>query len=741
MIIKAIFLSAINNLFNSIKNNNSISSGNYLFLLYLFIVLFFKIGVDIVFYTLNLFDSNLYIALDYVNKIIFILFLFIFNAKKTKVIYNQTRSKDDVQQKQKFFNEYLEISLIVLVVIGLKYLIFSNIYEGYSIYIYRDWRFVAILNFLFFISAIVSMRMIFFIFRWFILRKNKYTNKAIGFGISIVAFTYTVALFNIYHNEFIEFIILCLYFILIVFIFIASKIYNWLSTISTLKKIGLLCASLISIVFTIGNLLYIYDQIVFESSVNIRLIHSFSYLSFLIFSYIIFLEYSLIILFTTILSLPTAKVIDKKTNELMAISNIYKSIISIETDIDLTTDITLLNDQKYFEKILKNAKLATDAQTIWCEFYFIEKEVDVRFCEGELSIAEIQKLHNKTDFKQELLKINVPIIIETLLSYESFSFLQKITTDIASMAIIPIIYKKQRIGTVVLVDKDEYKFDSESLTLMQTFFDIINVIYFNIINTINSIELKKELELGQEVQKKLLPTYLPEIQGYSIQPYYKAAKEVGGDYYDFVKLADSRDCIIIGDVSGKGISAAFIMSYLKGIVISLASQANSPKELLELINTYIKKNRVLDKSMFITMTAFCINDKDGNIVFARAGHVPLLAKINNKCSYYMPNGIGILSCVDDEQFNNTLEEQTLKLNKGDICILFTDGVNEAINERNEEFSFNNLKLFVQNYILKGKELNNTASDVTLEIVNQLNKFKGNIESNDDITIVTIVYTG
>ena len=100
-----------------------------------------------------------------------------------------------------------------------------------------------------------------------------------------------------------------------------------------------------------------------------------------------------------------------------------------------------------------------------------------------------------------------------------------------------------------------------------------------------------------------------------------------------------------------------------------------------------------------------------------------------------------MSCVDDEQFNNTLEEQTLKLNKGDICILFTDGVNEAINERNEEFSFNNLKLFVQNYILKGKELNNTASDVTLEIVNQLNKFKGNIESNDDITIVTIVYTG
>ena len=130
------------------------------------------------------------------------------------------------------------------------------------------------------------------------------------------------------------------------------------------------------------------------------------------------------------------------------------------------------------------------------------------------------------------------------------------------------------------------------------------------------------------------------------------------------------------------------MAYIKGIVSSLAPLASSPKELLVLINSAFEINQT-DRKLFVTMLAVRIDDDNGNITFARAGHTPLLAKLSNSCQFYQPSGLGIglinNEIVKDFSFADKIEECTLKMNKNDFCVLFTDGLNELRNEKDEEY--------------------------------------------------------
>lgn len=447
---------------------------------------------------------------------------------------------------------------------------------------------------------------------------------------------------------------------------------------------------------------------------------------------IAFIAYSIKLFFVLIVSLPTAKIIDKQTDEINLISNSYKNIISIGTDFNLL-----------LEKILYDTKVATAATAAWCELYkknSAKKYVEIPFFEG-IDVKLIYELHNNSRLKEILNNIEEPTVIETVPTNLSWRFLVKFIPEANSVAIIPIISNKRRLGTLILIDKKEYKFNEGSLVLMNTLFDIMNVVYNNVKMSIESIEIHKELELGQRIQSQLLPLSCPDFPSYSIDVHSKSSKEVGGDYYDFVKLADGRSCIIIGDVSGKGITAAFIMAYIKGIVSSLASLASSPKELLVLINSAFEINQT-DRKLFVTMLAVRIDDDNGNITFARAGHTPLLAKLSNSCQFYQPSGLGIglinNEIVKDFSFADKIEECTLKMNKNDFCVLFTDGLNELRNEKDEEYGLENFKDFISNLEVNEE---NIASEVNSLIINELERFSDMVEQRDDLTILTFSFNG
>ncbi len=180
------------------------------------------------------------------------------------------------------------------------------------------------------------------------------------------------------------------------------------------------------------------------------------------------------------------------------------------------------------------------------------------------------------------------------------------------------------------------------------------------------------------------------------------------------------------------------MAYIKGIVTAVAPRVNSPKELLEITNASLVNE--VDKRLFVTILAFVIDDDNGNITFARAGHTPLLTRISGRYEYFTPRGIGIgilnkNNSLIKINFADKIEEMSLKLTPGDFCVLFTDGVTEAMNLENEEFGLDRLKKS-----LEEAEQNNfhlAPEKIIKTITNQIKIFAGETEPHDDTTIVII----
>jgi serine phosphatase RsbU (regulator of sigma subunit) len=159
--------------------------------------------------------------------------------------------------------------------------------------------------------------------------------------------------------------------------------------------------------------------------------------------------------------------------------------------------------------------------------------------------------------------------------------------------------------------------------------------------------------IAKDIQKKLLPSSLPEISGFSLSSINIFADEVGGDYYDCVKLKDNSYCFIIADVSGKGMPAAFYMAQLKGAALAMAQVSSSGAELLKRINKAFYGS--MEKKMYITMQTLTINPDDDIVFISRAGHMPAVLKSKNEIKWIKPNGIGI-GLAKPEIFDPVLEE-------------------------------------------------------------------------------------
>ncbi len=184
--------------------------------------------------------------------------------------------------------------------------------------------------------------------------------------------------------------------------------------------------------------------------------------------------------------------------------------------------------------------------------------------------------------------------------------------------------------------------------------------------------LVQEMTLAQEMQRKLLPQELPTIRGVDIDAISTPAFEVGGDYYDFVELSETTIGIIVGDVSGKGVPAAFYMTEVKGIFQSLSALYASPRDFMVRANAVLSES--IDKHSFVSLLYGILDVRTGRFQIARAGHCPLLHVGRSDSAYLRPDGMG-LGLAEDDFFSETIEEHTLQLAPGDACVL--DGVTEA----------------------------------------------------------------
>jgi len=244
--------------------------------------------------------------------------------------------------------------------------------------------------------------------------------------------------------------------------------------------------------------------------------------------------------------------------------------------------------------------------------------------------------------------------------------------------------------------------------------------------------IHKEMQVAQEIQQTLLPKRFPDIDGYDIATIYRAAKDVGGDYFDFVWIDEDTLGIIVADVSGKGVPGSLVMTMIRTAIRLEARGNRSATDILTRVNEFISDD--VKKGMFITIFLVVLDTRNRKISFASAGHDPMILyrKDEDRTYFLNPRGIPVgITLPDGMNFEEIISSQSVKLKKDDILVIYTDGITEAMNKRRDQYGMERLLTYIQ-------ANSRLTPDEFVEKLNEdIIEFTEGAEQNDDITLVAI----
>ena len=421
--------------------------------------------------------------------------------------------------------------------------------------------------------------------------------------------------------------------------------------------------------------------------------------------------------------LPTAAVFDRKIRQISSLRDLSRTVSSVFDFDELVDTITRLTME------------ATDSNFSWLLLTNEEGEKFRLASAKNLTKKERENLPTGTDdiLLKRIYERQEPYLVNEAGKHSPLKKLRRWKHNLGSLLAVPLISSGQIKGVLCAAKREEYSYEQEDRDMLMAFADQAVVALENarlIQESILKERFEEELRIAHDAQMKLLPKVMPQVPKLDLDATCITANEVGGDYYDFFELDDGKLGIVIGDVSGKGPSAAFYMAEIKGIIESFAQTCSSPKELL------IKANKTLfdsiDRKTFITMIYAVFDPKQRKFTFCRAGHCPpILCKTRSE-EYQMlePAGLG-LGLDDGPLFDITIKEQIVRLRKGDVVLLYTDGVTEARNMDDEEFDEERLgKAMVQ---LR----NLSTNEIREQLVERIETFVGEQQRHDDLTFVVM----
>jgi serine phosphatase RsbU (regulator of sigma subunit)/predicted ester cyclase len=239
--------------------------------------------------------------------------------------------------------------------------------------------------------------------------------------------------------------------------------------------------------------------------------------------------------------------------------------------------------------------------------------------------------------------------------------------------------------------------------------------------------IEQELRVARRIQQASLPKEVPELEGWQICPFYRPAREVGGDFYDFHLLSEGRLGVVVGDATGKGVPAALVMSTTCGM-LQLAARAldsPSPGEVLAQVNETLVSR--IPSNMFVTCFYAILEPKDGTLRYANAGHdPPYMRRSNDEADELRARGmpLGIMPTM-------SYEEQGASLREGESVLFYSDGLVEAHDPEGRMFSFPRLRALISELGVEERAL----VDLLME---ELERFTGEgWEQEDDITLLTL----
>ena len=504
-------------------------------------------------------------------------------------------------------------------------------------------------------------------------------------------------------------------FVLIVFMVLNSFRVSWINYLN--KKQKLAC-------FWGGLLLLPLQSHFFSRFHDANPVAAFSPLlgTFVEFG-IIFLTIYLYMAFLALIAhLPTAQIYDRKMHQISSLHNLSRAISS-EFDFE-----------KLVSTIVRLTAEVTEADFSWLELNDAES--------GELRLVSTVNLKTRDqkrwqEFENPLRKLlqeqGNPFLSNQAAKNQATRFITRWHRDIHSVLAVPLKAPDKVIGFLYAGKRIEFGFEQDDVDMLQAFSQQVVIAVENqrlVHESIVKERLEQELRIAHDAQMKLLPERMPELEGFEIDAVCITANEVGGDYYDFFHLGQDRWGVVIGDVSGKGASAAFYMAEIKGIMGALARVHRSPKRILAEANKTLFAN--LDRQTFITAICGIIDTRKKNFTFCRAGHCPVLLTRNggDGCEVLEPGGLG-LGLDRGPLFEKSLQEVRFRFHPGQACLLFTDGVVESRRTDGEEFGEKRL----QDSFVKFKGL--SASEIRDQIIKEIRSFTGQPKSHDDYSFVII----
>ena len=302
--------------------------------------------------------------------------------------------------------------------------------------------------------------------------------------------------------------------------------------------------------------------------------------------------------------------------------------------------------------------------------------------------------------------------------------------NIGSVIAIPMISDQRLHGIIVLAGNRHKKpFGAEEM-------EMLNIISAQVImvRTLISIyadrsrqqRLNQELEFARQLQSSMLPQSLPKMDIFELQAYTGSAKEVNGDFYDFVEIDDERLLVVLGDACGKGVPACMLTSMTRSFIRSAANRFTTLEAFLREVNANLYRDT--DEERYVTLGCCLIYRTTGIIEYARAGHTDLLVYVLNHMRSFYPEGTGAGVLPDEFATFDTI---CFELRKGSTLMMFSDGLSEALNEDNEEFGVVRLKQ-VFSESCESKDTLDVTVNKTLEAVRRFAT-----DQADDQTMILI----
>ncbi|HID39335.1 MAG TPA: GAF domain-containing protein [Calditrichaeota bacterium] len=441
-------------------------------------------------------------------------------------------------------------------------------------------------------------------------------------------------------------------------------------------------------------------------------------------SWLFLVSYALFTGLNLMRHLPTARAFDRKMKEVSSLHNLSRTI---SAEHDLT---------KLMQKVTDLTSEVIESAYTWLEYVDSQERQSTVTASKNLNEDEItvinSHLSNQSSF--DLTMDNRPIVVNDT-SKESLNHpIVTLKPSIGSLVGVPLRNSKGgELGILFAAKTVPFGFDPDDVNMLEAYANQAAIALENAYLMEISLEqerMEKELQIAREVQMRLLPQTTPIYANAEIDTLTITAYEVGGDYYDFFDITTDRLGLAIGDVSGKGTSAAFYMAETKGIIQSLTRTYNSPLEILTETNSILYHS--MERKSFISLLAAQFDFKTNIFKFARAGHCPVIyynAK-NDTVSKLQPEGIAI-GLDKGPIFSQKLVEQRVSMSTGDIFAFYTDGLSEARNSEDEEFGEDRLCAIIK------ENKHRTLSELKEYIIDGILNFLDGNMLHDDLTLVLV----